>query len=150
VDAVKVAPVVKLRMQRQAELSRRSDPPRQYYVLDEAVIRRHVGISQDPAIMPAQLRYLADTAEAEDLITIRVVPFRAGAHPGLDGPFTLLEFDGAMSDILYLDNGRNRNLITGSDPRIAEYADDFETILESALSAEDSIALIRQSAEEMG
>ncbi|HEY1703001.1 MAG TPA: helix-turn-helix transcriptional regulator [Trebonia sp.] len=149
IDAVMVAPVVKLRLQRQSELVGRTNPPRQYYVLDESVIRRHVGISQDPAIMPAQLRYLADTAEGEDRVTIRIIPFRAGAHPGLDGPFTLLEFDAPMADILYLDNGRNRNLITGSDPRIAEYADDFEALLESALTTEESIELIRQAAEEM-
>jgi transcriptional regulator with XRE-family HTH domain len=149
IDAVMVAPVVKLRLQRQSELVGRTNPPRQYYVLDESVIRRHIGISQDPAIMPAQLRYLADTAEHEDRVTIRIIPFRAGAHPGLDGPFTLLEFDASMPDILYLDNGRNRNLITGSDPRIAEYADDFESLLESALTAEESIELIRQAAEEM-
>lgn len=149
IDAVMVAPVVKLRLQRQSELVGRTNPPRQYYVLDESVIRRHIGISQDPAIMPAQLRYLADTAEGEDRVTIRIIPFRAGAHPGLDGPFTLLEFDASMPDILYLDNGRNRNLITGSDPRIPEYADDFEALLESALTAEESIELIRQAAEEM-
>jgi Domain of unknown function (DUF5753) len=48
VEAIEVAPVVKLRMQRQAELARRSHPPRQQYVLDEAVIRRHIGIDSDP------------------------------------------------------------------------------------------------------
>lgn len=149
VDAVRVGPVVKFRLQRQAELARRSPPPRQYHVIDEAVLRRHVGISQDPAIMPNQLRHIADRAEHEELLTVRVIPFSAGAHRGLSGPFTLLEFDGPMPDLLYLDAGRETTLITGSDPRIAEYADDFEILLESALSAADSIALIRQAAEDM-
>lgn len=149
VDAVRVASVVKLRLQRQAELARRSAPPRQYYVIDEAVIRRHVGVSQDPAIMPAQLRHMADRAEREESLTIRVIPFGAGAHPGLSGPFTLLEFDGAMPDLLYIDSGREASLITGSDPRIAQYADDFETLLESSLSAVESVELIRRVAEDM-
>ncbi|HEX3523425.1 MAG TPA: helix-turn-helix transcriptional regulator [Stellaceae bacterium] len=149
VDAVRVASVVKLRLQRQAELARRSAPPRQYYVIDEAVIRRHVGVSQDPAIMPAQLRHMADRAEREESLTIRVIPFEAGAHPGLSGPFTLLEFDGAMPDLLYIDSGREASLITGSDPRIAQYADDFETLLESSLSAVESVELIRRVAEDM-
>jgi transcriptional regulator with XRE-family HTH domain len=149
VDAVRVGPAVKFRLQRQAELAKRSTPPRQYHVVDEAVIRRHVGISQDPAIMPAQLRHIADRAEREESLTLRVIPFNAGAHPGLSGPFTLLEFDGAMPDLLYLDAGREATLITGSDPRIGEYADDFEVLLESALSAAESIDLIRQAAEEM-
>jgi transcriptional regulator with XRE-family HTH domain len=149
VDAVRVAPVVKFRLQRQAELANRSAPPRQYYVVDEAVIRRHVGISQDPAIMPNQLRHIADRAEREELLTVRVIPFKAGAHPGLAGPFTLLEFDSAMPDILYLDAGREASLITGSDSRIGEYADDFEVLVESSLSAAASVELIRQVAEEM-
>jgi transcriptional regulator with XRE-family HTH domain len=149
VDAVRVAPVVKLRLQRQAELAKRSVPPRQYYVVDEAVIRRHVGISQDPAIMPAQLRHMADRAEHEESLTIRVIPFKAGAHPGLSGPFTLLEFDGSMPDILYLDAGRESSLITGSDSRIGWYASDFEVLLESSLPAAESVEFIRRVAEEL-
>jgi transcriptional regulator with XRE-family HTH domain len=149
VDALRSAPAVKLRMQRQAEMARRSSPPRQYHVLDEAVVRRHVGISQDPAIMPQQLLHIAERAEAEDLLTVRVIPFNAGAHRGLSGPFTLLEFDGPMQDLLYLDAGRELALITGSDPRIGEYADDFEVLLESALPASDSIRFLREAAEAM-
>ena len=149
VDAMRSAPAVKLRMQRQEEMARRSPPPRQYHVIDEAVIRRHVGISQDPAIMPQQLLHIAERAQAEELLTVRVIPFTAGAHRGLSGPFTLLEFDGPMPDLLYLDAGRELALITGSDPRIAEYADDFEVLLESALSAGDSIEFIKEAAETM-
>ena len=149
VDAVRSGAAVKFRMQRQAELAKRSSPPRQYHIVDEAVIRRHVGIKQDPAIMPNQLRHIADRAASEETLTVRVVPFRAGAYPGLSGPFTLLEFDGAMPDLLYLDAGREVSLITGTDPRIGEYADDFETVLENSLSVAESIDLIRQAAEEM-
>ena len=149
VDVVRVASVVKLRLQRQAELARRSSSPRQYYVVDEAVIRRHVGISQDPAIMPNQLRHIADRVQHEELLTVRVIPFKAGAHRGLTGPFTLLEFDGAMPDLLYLDVGREPALITGSDPRIGQYADDFEILLEGALSVGELVELIRQAAEDM-
>jgi transcriptional regulator with XRE-family HTH domain len=149
VDAVRAGSAVKFRLQRQEELAKRLSPPRQYHIVDEAVIRRHVGISQDPAIMPNQLRHIADRAEGEELLTVRVVPFRAGAYPGLSGPFTVLEFDGAMPDLLYLDAGREASLITGSDPRIAEYADDFEAVLENSLSAAESVALIRQAADDL-
>ena len=148
-DAIRVAPVVRFRLQRQVELARRSAPPRQYYVLDEAVIHRHVGVKSDPSIMPNQLTHLADRAEREDLLTVRIVPFDAGAHRGLAGTFTLLEFDGAMPDLLYLDSGRDASLITGDDPRIAEYADDFEVLLEGALPADESINLIRRVADDL-
>lgn len=148
-DSVRVGTAVKVRMQRQVELAKRSSPPRQYHVIDEAVIRRYVGIKQDPGIMPAQLRHIADRATDDETLTVRVVPFAAGAYPGQSGPFTLLEFDGAMPDLLYLDAGRDKTLITGGDPRIGEYLDDFEAVLDNALSPAESVDLIRQVAEEM-
>jgi uncharacterized protein DUF5753 len=82
-------------------------PPRQYYVIDEAVVRRHIGIRQDPAIMPNQLRHMALKAEQDEFLTVRVIPFTAGAQLGLHGAFTLREFDGAMPDLLYRDSGRD-------------------------------------------
>jgi hypothetical protein len=151
VDAMRVAPIVELRRQRQAELAKRDPRPRQYYVVDEAVIRRHVGIAKDPNIMPTQLREIADKAEQDELVTVRVIPFEAGAHRGLYGPFTLLEFEGGLPDLLYIDAGRGEfaSMVQGEDPAIAEYRDDFELLLGDALSAEKSIELIRSVAEEM-
>lgn len=151
VDAVRVAAIVGLRLQRQTELAQREPRPRQYFVVDEAVIRRHIGISKDPAIMPDQLRGMADRAEQDDLVTVRVIPFGKGAHRGLYGPFTLLEFDGGLPDVLYIDAGRAEfaSTVTGDDPRVAEYRDDFELLLEDALPAAQSIELIRAVAEEM-
>jgi hypothetical protein len=151
VNAARVKPIVELRLQRQREQAQRSPQPRRYYVLDEAVIRRQVGISKDPAIMPNQLRAIAEGVEQNDLVTLRVMPFAAGAHRGLSGPFTLLEFEGGLPDVLYIDAGRGAfaSMVSGNDPRVAEYRDDFETLLEDALSADKSIDLIRRIAEEM-
>ena len=149
-DAMQVAAVVNLRLQRQSELRQRSVSPRQDYVLDESVTRRHVGISKDPAIMPNQLRYLADMAEDDEFITIRVIPFKAGFHPGLASPFTLLEFDGGLPDILYLDAGMGTiRLLADNTPLIAEYRDNFETMLAEALPPDDSVEFIRAAAAEM-
>jgi len=151
VDAVRVAAIVGLRLQRQSELAQRDPRPRQYYVVDEAVVRRHVGIAKSPDIMPDQLRRIADEAEQDELVTFRVIPFGAGAHRGLYGPFTLLEFDGGLPDVLYIDAGRGEfaSMVMGDDPRVTEYRDDFELLLEDALSADKSIELIRRVAEEM-
>lgn len=152
VDAVQVAPIFNLRLQRQKELAQRSDRPYQYYVLDEAVIRRHVGIKVDPAIMPNQLKYMADQAERDDHIFIRIIPFAEGAHPGVTvaGAFTLLEFDGGLPDLVYLDTGRGDvEGITGDDPKVSEYRDLFESLLEFAIPETESIAFMRAAAEEM-
>jgi transcriptional regulator with XRE-family HTH domain len=149
VDAVLIGQVIGLRLERQAELAKRSPQPRRYYVVDESVIHRHVGFSRDPNIMPDQLRILADTAEREELITVRVLPFKAGAHRGL-GSFTLLEFEGDLADVLYIDAGRGEfaSIVFGGD-QVIEYRDDFESLVEKALSAEESADLMRSVAAEM-
>ncbi|XVQ10544.1 helix-turn-helix domain-containing protein [Spirillospora sp. CA-255316] len=141
---------VRMRMQRQEELAKREVPPKQFYILDEAVIRRHVGIKTDPAIMPRQLTRIADEAEQKDDMTVRVIPFSAGAHLGVYGPFTVLEFEGGLGDVLYMEGMTGpSSLITGDDQRVADYRDNFEILLDEALSPEKSIELLRQTAEEM-
>lgn len=150
VEPAKAAAVVQLRLRRQAELAQRQPPPRQFYVLDEAVIRRHVGIAKDPAIMPDQLTHIADRARDDERITVRVIPFRAGEHAGLSGPFTLLEFEGSLPDLLYLDAGRGIiDLVGGNDPQVCEFAGNFEKLLEAALPADESLEFIRSAAGEM-
>jgi hypothetical protein len=149
-DEAKITAVVNLRRQRQQELEEREVRPRQHFVLDEAVIRRHVAIRVDPSIMPDQLRVIADKAEGDDLVTVQVIPFGAGEHTGEFGPFTLLEFDGGLPDILYIDPGRGGiTMIGGDDPQVAGYANDFEELLGIALSPAESIKLIRSAADKM-
>jgi hypothetical protein len=149
-DESRIAAVVRLRLQRQKELERRDDPPVRYFVLDEAIIRRHVGIKVSRSIMPDQLRAIADKAERDDKVTVRIIPFGSGEHPGQFSPFTLLEFGGGLPGILYLDPGRaGITMVGGDDPKVAEYADDFEELLEIALPPAESVALIRSAADEM-
>jgi transcriptional regulator with XRE-family HTH domain len=149
-NADKSDPVVNLRLQRQSELAQRHTRPRQHYVLDEAVIRRHIGIQRDPTIMHNQLMHIIDTTRREERITVQVIPFGTGAHAGLTGPFTLLEFDEALPDILYLDAGRSEiAMISSPDPKVSGYAESFEKLAELALPASESLEFIRSAAEDM-
>ena len=61
---------------------------RLFFILDEAVIRREVG---GKAVMRRQLDRIEDLA-SRDRISIQIIPFNKGVHPGLQGPLTLLEF----------------------------------------------------------
>ena len=150
VDPKEVDKFVELRLRRQQELAQRESRPQQYFVIDEAVIRRHVGIKTSRAIMPAQLRSIADRAERDGRLTVRVIPFASGAHPGMFDTFTLLEFDGQLPDVLYLEAAReDYRMVAENDPLAARYAEDFEQLLVEALSPERSIELIWNVAEEM-
>jgi transcriptional regulator with XRE-family HTH domain len=151
-DPARVDAIVDFRRQRQEKLAQRSAPPRQYFVLDEAVIRRRVGSKKNRAIMPNQLRAVADRAELDRLVTVRVIPFEVGAHAGLIEPFTILEFEGGLPAVLFLDTDREAfTMISGesNEAMVAKYERDFDKLLEDALSAEDSIKVMRSLAEEM-
>lgn len=69
--------------------------------MDEAVVRRQVG---GTSVMRRQLEHLEELATRPG-ITIQVLPFALGAHPGMLGPFVLLEFtDPADDNVLYLES----------------------------------------------
>jgi len=93
--------LVELRMRRQEVLRRSVDPLRLHCVLDEAVLRRPVGGNR---VMAGQLQALLTAAELPN-ITIQVLPFSAGVHPGISGSFAVLEFeDAADNDRVYVES----------------------------------------------
>jgi transcriptional regulator with XRE-family HTH domain len=91
---------VALRMQRQ-ELLRRADAPRLWVLLEEQVLRRHVG---GPAVMRDQIDRLVDATSMPN-VTVQVLPFSAGPHPAMFGPFQLFRFDiPELPDIVYTES----------------------------------------------
>ncbi|MGW9349458.1 helix-turn-helix domain-containing protein [Nocardiopsis flavescens] len=78
---------VESRMARRAVLDLPSGP-HLTAVIDEPALRKAVG---SHAIMAEQLRFLVGMA-AHYKVTILVVPDEAGAHPAVDGAFTLFDF----------------------------------------------------------
>lgn len=93
--------LVELRLRRQEVLRRSADPLRLHCVLDEAVLRRPVGGNR---VMAGQLEALLDAAGLPN-ITIQVLPFSVGVHPGISGSFAVLEFeDAADHDRVYVES----------------------------------------------
>lgn len=145
-DPSRVSAVVDLRMERKRRLWERDKPPRQTYVLDESLIRRHIGVGTDAGIMPAQLRHLIELAGREE-VRIYVVPFSKGAHQGLEGPFMLFSFEDALDDILYRENVRTVNAEYGDV--VDAYNIRFEELMEETLTQQESLDLILSVAEQM-
>ena len=149
--ADRVDKLVEVRIRRQELL----EEPRRlfFFILDEAAIRREVGAPTNPGIMRRQLRNLIEIARQPN-ITIEIVPFSAGVHPGMKGPFTVLEFPGDDEDILYLENARGGAsnpsvLLTGEDPQILTHRVAFERLREQSLGPKQSIEMISRVAEGM-
>ncbi|GAA3781747.1 helix-turn-helix domain-containing protein [Streptomyces chiangmaiensis] len=83
---------VALRMQRQ-ELLTRENAPRVWVVMDETALRRPVA---GTAVMRAQVERLLEVM-ALPHVTLQVLEFASGPHPGTYGPFVLFRF--AMSEL---------------------------------------------------
>lgn len=137
--------LVEIRMRRQ-ELLDRSDPPLLFFILDEAVVRRLVG---GKSIMRRQIRRLIEIAERPN-VTIEVVPFSAGIHPGVKGSFVVLEFpDAGDDDVLYLESPRG-DLISRDTPEdVLGYREAFEELRVMSLGPQGSITYLDKVADEM-
>jgi transcriptional regulator with XRE-family HTH domain len=94
---------VALRMARQTLLTRR-DAPRLWAVIDEAALRRPVGSSE---VMRGQLERLIDATKLANVV-LQILPFGAGAHPGMVGAFSILRFaDQELPDVVYVEHLTN-------------------------------------------
>lgn len=150
-DGEAVESRVQLRVSRQKILTRSVDPPILRVVLRETVLRTPVGGGDT---MAAQLAELAQAGTLTN-VTVRVVPFGVGFHPGiLSGAFSVMHFalNGAgqetepptvysdlYSGAIYVDNGGE----------VARYEQTFDQIWDAALGEEESIAMLRAASEEI-
>jgi transcriptional regulator with XRE-family HTH domain len=78
---------VQVRMARQACLT--EDPPLSYWaIIDEGALHRQIGGKE---VMRAQLTHLIEMSKRPN-VTVQILPFAEGAHPGTLGSVILLEF----------------------------------------------------------
>lgn len=132
--------LAELRRDRQTALSR-PDGPDITAIVDEAALHRLVG-GQD--VMRRQLRRLVDMPEK---VTIRVIPYTAGAHPGMAGSLAILRFrDPDLDDVAYVD-ALDGDRLHQDAPNVARYRRIFEQIEATAASREESARLIAAAAE---
>jgi transcriptional regulator with XRE-family HTH domain len=136
--------LVELRTRRE-DLFDAENRPSFHFILDEAVVRRKVG---GPSVMRRQLKRLIEVAEKPD-VTIEMIPFSAGLHAGMKGPFEIIEFANPSDrDIVYLETPRGDIFSDDSDETL-RYSKDFAKLRKSSLGPRDSLARIAKIADEM-
>jgi transcriptional regulator with XRE-family HTH domain len=129
--------LVEVRLARQDVL--RSNPPLVLSaVLDEAVLRREVG---GPGVMARQLERLTEAARLPQ-VRLQVLPFAAGAHVGLTGPFVIFSFPSTSDlDVVVLDQLTSSLYLERKEDLVA-YSEAFSTLQFHALSPEESLDYI--------
>ncbi|HET6532433.1 MAG TPA: helix-turn-helix transcriptional regulator [Actinoplanes sp.] len=98
--AVEIDRRAKLRMARK-QLLDRTDPPRLWAVIDEAVLRRQIG---GRAVLREQIAYLIEMTRMPQ-VRLQVIPFTSGGHAAAGGAFTILRFPNAeVPDVVYIEH----------------------------------------------
>ncbi|MFJ3912626.1 helix-turn-helix domain-containing protein [Streptomyces vinaceus] len=136
----KAAARLQVRLRRQDRLRAPGNPLRLWIVLDESVLRRVVGSRE---VMREQLDHL-NHLSAQPHITVQVLPHEVGAHPGVSGQFSLLEFAEAGDvSVVYLERfTSDLYLEKRSDVRF--YRDMYAHLQAQALSPDGTRHLVNE------
>jgi transcriptional regulator with XRE-family HTH domain len=136
-----------VRLLRQEHVLERPEPPSVTVMLDEAVLRRPVG---GQTTMREQLDHLIRLAERQT-ITILVIPFVAGPHPGLVGAFALMEYDDpANDDVLCLETATRDVILRDQPDLVNQYRKAADRLKQMGLPEPESVKFIAQVRESFG
>lgn len=136
---------VEVRMRRLDEFLKQTPPPSMEVILDEAVVRRLVG---GPAVMKDQLEHLLRLGSRIKL-TIQVLPFSRGAHPG-NSSIIIMDFDDEdVTPVVYLEGVFHDEMVKEKPEVLETYREVFARLRSLALSPDESAELIRRVASEL-
>ncbi len=135
---------VKARMERQQRLFQGPRPPKHRVLLDEAVLRRHIG---GPAVMRAQLDRVLSLMR-DDKTTVQVIPFTVGAYGSNDSNFHYLEFAGTkLPDLVFVETLVSQLYIERPD-EVDRYSEALDHLRDAALNPRDSAKKIEEIRDE--
>jgi transcriptional regulator with XRE-family HTH domain len=128
---------VQARIERQ-ELLTAERPLELWAIVDEAAVRRMVG---GPGVMRGQLLHLLQAVDSPN-ITLQVITFEAGAHPGMPGSFVYMEFgDAADPELVYVDTLAG-DLFLEAEADLRRYSQMFDHLRATALSQSQTTDMI--------
>ncbi|MER5973523.1 helix-turn-helix transcriptional regulator [Streptomyces sp. NPDC002055] len=134
---------VQVRVRRQERITSEENPLRLWAVLDESTVRRMVGGRQ---IMRDQLDHLIELSQLPH-VTVQIMPYTMGAHPGVTGQYTILEFpDAADSSVVYLE-GVTSDLYLEKANDVQSYSVMYEHLRAQALNVEQTRQFITDAAK---
>ena len=117
-------------------------PPTVWAIIDESVLHRMPG---DAEVATKQLERLVDLVEdADNHLTIQVMPFTAGLHPGISGPCVLLDFQEELDAPLVFLESRTEGLFLEEPEEVRDYRLVFDHLQVTALSQSDSLRMMKK------
>jgi hypothetical protein len=127
------------------QILERPNAPGLNVVLDEASLRRAVSTGD---VMREQYEWLLGTA-GQPGISLRVLPFSAGAHQAMGFPFQIFEFADDDPHLVYVEL-LSRGQVLESAEEIGRYRAAFNQVRERALAPGESQDFLAELAKEYG
>lgn len=135
---------VSVRLRRQERVKDDEHPLRLWAVVDEAALRRRVG---DRQLMREQLEHLVELSH-QPHVTVQVLPFEMGAHPGINGQYAILEFpDASDSSVVYIE-GVTSDLYLEKANDVQKYSVMYEHLRAQALNVDQTRQFIAKIAKQ--
>ncbi|MFF4182220.1 helix-turn-helix domain-containing protein [Streptomyces sp. NPDC001691] len=135
---------VNVRLRRQERVRAAENPLRLWVVIDEAALRRRVG---DKQLMIDQLEFLIEQSQLPH-VTVQVLPFSMGAHPGINGQYAILEFpDASDSSVVYIE-GVTSDLYLEKANDVQKYSVMYEHLRAQALNVDQTREFITAIAKD--
>ncbi len=135
---------VSMRQEHQTSVLERDPALKIWAVLPEGLLRQEVG---GRPTMRAQICHLIDLARTVPSITVQVLPHKAGAHAGMDGPFMLMSFPYGR-DVVCIESLRT-SLHLNEPSAVEVYRTTSDLLKSDALSQKASLSFLTTIAEDL-
>ncbi|MBB5917932.1 transcriptional regulator with XRE-family HTH domain [Nocardia transvalensis] len=142
---------VEHRLNRQARVTRKTNPIRLDVILHAAVLYRTIG---EPTIMAAEMRHLAEMSKRPN-IAIRIQPFSAGLTWGIThGSFIIMDFgksrrgETVEPPVVFIEGGAAQDVYLEKPEDVRYYSELATAIRGTCLVEAESRNLLRQVAKE--
>ncbi|GAA3288992.1 hypothetical protein GCM10020218_056590 [Dactylosporangium vinaceum] len=133
--------LVRVRMLRQKTAFRAERPRRLTFVLDESCLHRPVG---DPGVMCGQLEHLLEL-HGHPTVSLTVTPFGIGPHPGLLGPFLVLDYPDGADSVLCFEWQQGNTVVRGRPDLIQHYRTLVERLTQTDPTGSATEELLRSA-----
>jgi transcriptional regulator with XRE-family HTH domain len=140
----RIEKLIQAKLTRQSLLTR-AEPLAFSAVLDEAVLRRVVG---GPRVMRNQLDRLIEVARLPNM-TLQIIPFTVGSHPGLESNFNILELPKPTPSIVFVE-GLIGSMYLERVEDLERYQEVFKRLQAVALGPKDTIDAIAKIRTQAG
>ncbi|WP_285734643.1 helix-turn-helix transcriptional regulator [Nocardiopsis sp. ATB16-24] len=115
---------------------------RYHAILEEDALQR---VSGNLGLLRAQTSRIVELATESDRVTVQLLPTSAGPHPGIAGPFSIMEFDEDEAALAYVEATQGGTIVEAEDA-VAACKRVWSELSRIAVSPQATLGILRRMA----